>query len=166
MNEPLIRELVEIINTEIRLFNRLLDLLKEEQQALLDDDIAAIEACTQAKRRTAEEATGLEVRRRRVVDGISVQLNLQPGDPGLSRIIEAIDRGPGEQLAQMRQTLLDLNQKIRDANGSNAFLIRQSRRYTERCMSILSGRPQDRGRYGKSGRRLNEAGRNLLNRTA
>lgn len=167
MSDNPVKNLVEVFNDEIRLFNRLLDLLSEEQAALLEDDLGAIERGVGEKRRVAEEATRLELARRQAVEAVSQGLEMAPGDTSLGRIIAAMDQGTGEELDGMRQTLLDLNQRIRQANESNAFLIRQSRRYTDRCLNILTGRSDDRNRYGKSGRRQpGSAGQPLLNRMA
>jgi flagellar biosynthesis/type III secretory pathway chaperone len=167
MSDNLVKGLVEVVNDEIRLFNRLLDLLVTEQAALLDDDLEAIEGGLTEKRQVAEEATRLEIARRQAVAEVSCRLDMDPSDPSLGRIIAALDCGPGEELAGMRQTLLNLNQRIRQANESNAFLIRQSRRYTDRCLNILTGQADDRNRYGKSGRRRPAgAGQSLLNRMA
>ena len=167
MNENPVKNLVEVFNDEIRLFNRLLDLLSAEQTALLEDDLEAIEGVVVEKRQVAEEATRLELARRQAVEDVSQRLDMGPGDTSLGRIIEAMDSGTGEELNGMRQMLVDLNTRIRQANESNAFLIRQSRRYTDRCLNILTGRSDDRNRYGKSGhRRPGAAGRPLLNRMA
>ena len=68
----------------------------------------------------------------------------------------------------MRQVLLDLNGKIRRTNENNAFLIRQSKRYTDRCLDILTGDPSDRGMYGKFGKNVKRTQnpKSVLNRTA
>ncbi len=165
MNDTLAVKLIEVINAEIRVFNHLLEVLQQEQRALLDDDLAGIGASIAAKQEAAEEARQLEAERALVVRKLSGQLDLDPGNSTLARLIGAVEGWQGEELARMRQTLLELNQKIRAANESNAFLIRQSMRYTERCLDILAGQP---GKvYGQFGKARRGAGlRPLVNRTA
>lgn len=167
MSDPLVVKLIEIINAEIRVFNRLLEVLQQEQQALCDDELSAIEACVAAKQEGAEEGRRLETERLLVVQKLSRRLELEPENCTLSRLVEVVEGWQGEELARMRETMMELNQRIRATNESNAFLIRQSMRYTERCLDILSGQPGNRGVYGQFGRARRGTGlRTLVNRTA
>ena len=43
MNEELISDLAHVINEEVRTFHSLLDVLRSEQRAIVEDDIEAIE---------------------------------------------------------------------------------------------------------------------------
>jgi len=167
MNDPLIIELIEIINAEIRIFNRLLTLLRKEQAAIVEDDLEGIEASVAAQQEAAQEAHALEVQRLQVVEELSTRLDMVPGNVSLTRLIEALESEQSEELARMRETLLELNQKIRTTSDNNAFLIRQSMRYTERCLDILTGQPVGRGMYGQFGRaRRGSRQRSVLNQTA
>ena len=166
MNDTRIVRLLEIVNQEIRLFHRLLEVLQQEQQALIDDDLIGIEESVAAKQEVALAAKELEFQRLECVERLYGELDVGPGQRTLSRLIEALEHEPGVELAQMRQTLLDLNAKIRDANANSAFLIRQSRRYTDRCLNILTGETASRGKYGKFGRVRPGAARSVINRTA
>ncbi|MBT3346358.1 MAG: flagellar protein FlgN [Gemmatimonadetes bacterium] len=162
------RRLVEVINEEVRVFHELLDCLHCEQQAIVDDDIDAMTATTQRKTEYVVLAQRLEGERLRLVRLLSEQLEVAPEDANLQRLIDVIDSKHSEDLAQMRQMLLDLNGKIRKTNENNAFLIRQSRRYTDRCLNILTGDPSDRGMYGKFGKTVKRTQnpKSVLNRTA
>ncbi len=162
------RRLVEVINEEVRVFHELLDSLHCEQQAIVDDDIDAMAATTQRKTEHIVLARRLEGERLRLVRLLSEQLEVAPEDANLQRLIDVIDSKHSEDLAQMRQMLLDLNGRIRRTNENNAFLIRQSRRYTDRCLDILTGDPSDRGLYGKFGKTVKRTQnpKSVLNRTA
>lgn len=167
MSDPLVVNLIEIVNAEIRVFNRLLEVLQQEQRALCEDNLPAIEACLAAKQEGAEEGRRLETERLMVVEQLSRRLAMEPENCTLSRLVEVVEGWQGEELARMRETMTELNTRIRATNESNAFLIRQSMRYTERCLDILSGQPGNRGVYGQFGRARRGAGlRTLVNRTA
>ncbi|MBT4504667.1 MAG: flagellar protein FlgN [Gemmatimonadetes bacterium] len=167
MNDPFIIELIDIINEEIRLFNHLLQLTQEEQTAIVEDDLAGIETSVMGQQQVASEAHLLEARRLQVVEELSLRLGGTDEDVNLARLIEVLEDGQGEELARMRETLLELNQRIRTVSENNAFLIRQSVRYTDRCLDILTGQSVGRGMYGKFGRTRPGTGRrSLLNQTA
>ncbi|MEC8993271.1 MAG: flagellar protein FlgN [Candidatus Latescibacterota bacterium] len=161
------RRLVEVINEEVRVFHELLDCLHCEQQAIVDDDIDAMTATTARKTEYVILAQRLEVERLRLVRMLSEQLEVDAEQADLQKLIAVIDSRHSEDLARMRQVLLDLNGKIRRTNENNAFLIRQSKRYTDRCLDILTGDPSDRGMYGKFGKTVKrtQTPKSVLNRT-
>lgn len=167
MSTSLVVQLIELVNEEIRVFNTLFDLLEQEQAAIVADDVKAIEASSVAKAEVAEEARQMEERRLSLLQQLSGSLNMAPGQADLTRLIEVVEKHHGEELARMRQVLLELNQKIRETNENNSFLIRQSMRHTERCLDILVGHPGDRGLYGKFGksRKRGTSPMSVLNRT-
>ena len=167
MKDILVVRLIEIINAEIRSFNQLLELLQAEQVAIVDDDVEGIEASVAQQQEISGEAQMLEAERIQVAEEMSRCLGLEPESLSLSRLIRVLERNQGEELASMRGVLLDLNAKIRKANENNAFLIRQSMRYTDRCLDILTGQPVSQRTYGKFGRtRRSDYARSVLNRTA
>ena len=167
MNTSLIIELIEVINEEIRVFGDLLDLLQTEQSAIVGDDAAGIEETAAQKHTALEDAQRQEARRQRLVCELSEGLEVAPERVDLSCLIQAVGGERGEELARMRDMLLELNQKISATNENNAFLIRQSLRYTDRSLDILTGHPGDRGMYGNLGKpRKRDGARSVLNRTA
>ncbi len=167
MEDILVVRLIEIINAEIRSFNQLLELLQAEQVAIVDDDVEGIEASVAQQQEISGEAQMLEAERIQVTEEVSSCLGLEPESLSLNRLIQLLERNQGEELAGMRGVLLDLNAKIRKANENNAFLIRQSMRYTDRCLDILTGQPVSQRTYGKFGRtRRSDYARSVLNRTA
>ena len=167
MKDILVVRLIEIINAEIRSFNQLLELLQAEQVAIVDDDVEGIEASVAQQQEISGEAQMLEAERIQVTEEVSSCLWLEPESLSLNRLIQLLERNQGEELAGMRGVLLDLNAKIRKANENNAFLIRQSMRYTDRCLDIMTGQPVSQRTYGKFGRtRRSDYSRSVLNRTA
>jgi flagellar biosynthesis/type III secretory pathway chaperone len=162
------RRLVEVINEEVRVFHELLDCLHCEQKAIVDDDIDAMTATTIRKTDQVILAQRLEGERLRLVRMLSEQLEVDPEHADLQKLIAVIDSRHSEELTRIRQVLLDLNGKIRRTNENNAFLIRQSKRYTDRCLNILTGDPSDRGMYGKFGKNVKrmQNPKPVLNRTA
>jgi flagellar biosynthesis/type III secretory pathway chaperone len=167
MNEILVIRLIEIINAEIRSFHRLLELLKAEQAAIVEDDIEGIESSVIAQHEVSAEAQMLEVERIQVVAELSQGLDVDADGVSLTRLILFLEKNQGEELAGMREVLVELNERIRQANENNAFLIRQSMRFTDRCLDILTGQPVGQQTYGKFGATRKSAyGRSVLNRTA
>ena len=166
MNDLLVVKLIETINAEIRLFHELLNLLKQEQAAIVEDDLEGLDASVAQQHEIAAAAQLLEAERIQVVEELSNWLNMEQGNRTLSRLIGVLESEQSEELAHMRKTLLDLNEKIRATYENNAYLVRQSMRYTERCLDILSGQPAGQNVYGQFGKARKSNLRSVLNRTA
>ena len=169
MSTALILKLIEVINDEVRIFNELLETLQDEQAALVADDLEAIETAATKKQVAVMAGRELESRRTVLVSELSGALNVSPQKADLTCLIDALDGGEeGEELARMREVMLELNGKIRDTNENNPFLIRQSMRYTDRCLDILTGQSEQRRMYGKFGKNKKGEGtpRSVVNRTA
>ncbi len=168
MKDEFVAELATVVNDEVRVFHRLLDVLREEQRAIVEDDIEAIERCVEAQQEVGVMAHQLEAKRQRVVGRLAQQLDMDADNVSLIRLVEVLGGTRGEELAQMREKLLELNGKIRSVSANNAFLIRQSLRYTERCLDIITGQSAaQRGVYGQFGKvRRDSAARSFLNQTA
>ena len=166
MNNSLVVKLIALINGEIRTFHQLLQLLQEEQAAIVDDDMKAIERSVAAQENLALQAKELEASRIQLVAELSKELDLGDDSVTLVKLMEVLEGPHSDELARMRGTVIELNQRIRETNQNNAFLIRQSMRYTERCLDILAGQPIARGMYGHSGRaRGRDSRRSVLNQT-
>ncbi len=108
MNDVLVVKLIEIINAEIRSFHELLELMKQEQTAIIDDDLEGIEGSVAAQQEVAMEARMLEVERIQVVGELSNCFNMASGNMTLPRLLEVLESQQSEELARMRETLLEL----------------------------------------------------------
>jgi|TARA_B110000196_G_scaffold303175_1_gene298804 flagellar biosynthesis/type III secretory pathway chaperone len=167
MNDPVLIELIAVINEEVRTFHRLLTSLQEEQRVIIEDDLEGIEEIVAEQRQLAVYAHQIEARRIQLVNELALCLDLQPDNVSLSRLVEVLEGPHSEELANMRGQLLELNSQIRATSENNAFLIRQSLRYTDRCLDILTGQQVERRVYGQFGKAKRSAGeRSLLNQTA
>ena len=167
MNDALIIELVAVINEEVRAFQKLLNSLTDEQQVIVEDDLVGIEWIVAEQQQLALHAHQLETRRIQLVRELAVRLDLEPENLSLGRLVEVLEGPHGEELARMREHMLELNVRIRTISENNAFLIRHSLRYTERCLDILTGQAGTRGVYGQFGKKRRGSGeRSVVNQTA
>lgn len=167
MTTPAVADLVAVINEEIAVLTQLLARLEDTQRAIVHSDAAAIEPNVVAQEQLAAAARQLEARRTQIVAQLSHRLADCPGDANLARLVQLLRDDGGAELGRMRATLVEIVGRIRQVSAHNGFLIRQSLRYTQRCLEILTGPAPDRGMYGQFGRaRSGAAARSVLNRTA
>ena len=121
-----------------------------------------------SQQQIASKAHELESRRQEIVTQLSQNLSIDADQVNLGRLLEVLEGSRAEELALMREKLIKLNEKIRKVTANNSFLIRQSLRYTERCLDILTGQgPLQRGVYGQFGTVKRATGdRSFVNQTA
>ncbi len=150
--EAMIVELIEVIQKEVCAFQRLVELLEVEQQALVRHEVAAIETVLAEKHETVVEAAVLEEERIRIVERLSDALQEDPASLTLKRLIERVGGPQSERLGEMRETLIALQEKIQMVNRHNTLLIKQSMKYVDKSLRILTGGEGSGGVYVQSGK--------------
>ena len=150
--DALIFELIEVIQLEVATFQRLLETLEREQQALIHHEVETLKAVVEVQHRLMEEAAALEKARDRIVDRLSASLQEDRASLTLKRLVERVQGPHSERLREMRETLIALQEKIQKANRHNALLIKQSMKYVDKSMQILTGGSSCGGVYVQSGK--------------
>jgi flagellar biosynthesis/type III secretory pathway chaperone len=70
----------------------------------------------------------------------------------LRRLIELADASFAERLSAQREELLNYQDRLRQTNRQNSVLIKQSMKYVDKSLLILTGGSPMGNRYGKSGK--------------
>ena len=126
-------------------FHRLLRLLEEEREIILNSHLDRLGPNLAVQHEVMEETHRWEKERIQVVQMLSNRPELRTGNVTLARLMEELDNCQSDELARMRETVLELNRKIHTASANNAFLICQSLHYTRRYLDILTVQPVHRG---------------------
>ena len=143
--DELIVELVDVIRQEVATFQLLLAALEREQESLLRHEVEALGSAADEQQALIEASGRREKQRTRIVGRLSALLPETPDSLTLKRLIEHVQGPHSEQLREMRETLIGLREKIRTANRHNALLIKQSMKYVDKSLQILSGNGANSG---------------------
>ena len=155
-------QLVELVQKEVDTFRALLDSMEIEQKALISQDVPEIEKAIGLQRDLATNAGALERARVKLVGEISRELGETAKDLTLKRLIDRIEGPHSQQLSKMRETLLSMHEKIQTANKQNSLLIKQSMKYVDKSLQIMTGDGPATGVYAESGK-VSKSGRTVLN---
>jgi flagellar biosynthesis/type III secretory pathway chaperone len=139
MNDQMLAALIRVVNAEIRLFHRLLELLRDEGGSLVADDLTGLEASLDAQQEVVSQARRLEQERLRLVQALSRAHQDRAGQGEHGGLVQVLQGSGDQELARLRHILLELGRKVRDTNARNASLIRQSLRCPGRGLNILNG---------------------------
>ena len=150
--DALIVRLIEVTQKEVVTFQRLLEALEREQQALMHQNTDALATAVREQQGLTEAAAGLEKDRVEIVDRLAVALQEDRDALTLKRLVERIQGPQAEQLGEIRGALIDLQIKIQKVNRQNTLLIKQSMKYVDKTLQILSGSGNSGGVYEQSGK--------------
>lgn len=149
--ETLKQDLLAILEEETDAFRRMLDLLKEQQRALVQNNVAAIQANVERQRQMTEAVGLIEARRVQATRGIGQRFGLGEEALTVSRLCDFYEGEDVDRARALRETLLDLHAEIRQTNRNNALLIRHAVRYVDRTLQLLKGGDGTNRVYHRSG---------------
>jgi len=146
----MINQLIQIINDEALLFEEFLQLLDEQKQALVANDTERLNRVTQLQQHKLFESSALNRKRTKAIEALQ-QANAIDGDVTVSRLLSCADEDQSQRLSQLRDAILDLNERINTARNTNAMLLNRSREFVSRTMSMLSRMHTPDQTYGRPG---------------
>jgi FlgN protein len=148
-----VSELIQVLNQEAELFSSFLDLLDRQRDMLVTNDIDGLNAVTAEQREKLAFSRILDVRRRNLIEEVARQNEIE-GDLTVTRLLESVTAEQGAQLNLMRDTILELNDKIEEGRQRNSFLIEKSRHLvseTLRMINRMGNSSQKGAEYGDKG---------------
>ena len=146
----MINQLIQIINDEALLFEEFLQLLDEQKQALVANDSERLNRVTQLQQHKLCESSALNRKRNKAIEALQ-QANAIEGDVTVSRLLSYADEDQSQRLSQLRDAILDLNERINTARNTNAMLLNRSREFVSRTMSMLSRMHAPDQTYSRAG---------------
>ena len=150
--DQLVVRLIDIIEKEVSTFEQLLEMLQHQQKALVTHAVDEIEAAVDQQHSLADQTSILENARVLVVEELAEALSVDPKTLTISRLLEFMPSSDAERLTWMRESLVDIQDQIAETNRHNTLLIKQSLKYVDKTMQILSGGEDSSGAYAQSGK--------------
>ncbi len=137
LRSELVHELIEVLSEEASLFETFLDLLEQQQKALVKNDLKEINRITGLQREKAVTSRRL-IQRREEVIGKLVSDGASSEDFTILKLIDSVSSGHAVVLGQLRDSILELNEKITKVRDQNSMLINRSRDNIVKTMELLS----------------------------
>lgn len=133
----MVNQLIEILGKEAELFEAFLELLEKQKATLVANDLDALRNVTERQEKLMSQSSELAEQREQVIARIRLENDIDE-DLTVSRLLETVDEEKADKLAQLRDTILGLNDSIAEVRNSNAMLLNQSRQFISRTMSSLA----------------------------
>ena len=124
--EQKILQLIELIGEEVVIFEKFVELLNRQQEALVANDMELLATVTQEQERLALATSQVEKRRAELVRTLSHELNRDSNDINLTELAKLVAEPELNQLRTLQTTLIGLHNQISTIKSRNDFLIRKS----------------------------------------
>ena len=134
----------DIFSKEINELNSFIDILKKEEQALVEGKIEEIDFYSSDKLRLIEVLTQLGNQR----DGCLKEQNINLDEDSINNWLK---RQSSEQLLCMWRNLLDLAKTARQLNHSNGLIITSRLQHHQRTLAALQSAAGNVSCYGPKG---------------
>jgi flagellar biosynthesis/type III secretory pathway chaperone len=148
----LLQGLVAILGAEMAGLRRILSMLRDEERARLDVDVARLGELAARKETLAHELTTLEAQRHRLVESLGAALGVRPERISLSALLRLLPEPP-PGLVTLREELRGLLAEVSTLNRRNGFLLELSQRCLRGIMGDLVVACSEAVTYAPSGRR-------------
>ncbi len=148
--EKLLDRLISVIGDEAVLFEKFLQLLERQQQALITNGTDELKAVTAQLQEVVSQSQRLEQQRVATVDEIREHGDSDT-DLNVSQICEMADSARSNQLQTFRDTILGLYGRIEETRMRNGLLIEQSLEQIQNTVEVIGRIPAQKETYHKHG---------------
>lgn len=133
------------LQEEYKLTEQLIELLKQEQEHLINADVEGLVAVTEEKSRAVAQMTELTNRRYQIL----AEAGFEPKEGGMRAWLDA---SPASVEAnRVWHELLTLAQSVKSLNNTNGMLIGKHLTFTQQALDVLQGN-QPSSFYGPNGK--------------
>ncbi|MCF7802876.1 MAG: flagellar protein FlgN [Candidatus Marinimicrobia bacterium] len=156
--KQLTNRLVNILNVELKAYDKLLEILHEEQDALVNWYVGELQAIVERKDRQLEQVTRLEKKRMDFLSSIQEDLNSLglPAGNGedsikLSDIITMMGKPEGENLRNLQKSLAVVVKDVTTTNYKNQVLLKRSLEIVNANLNIYAQSDKLANTYNAAG---------------
>ncbi len=135
---PMIQQLLGVIEEEKEIYRSMLTLIDQERKAAVRSDVIALTTAGEEKGNILAKLVVIEDQRKRVVNEIADALGNAPGDLTITKISQLIGEPFGERLNQAGAELLTVLNSVKAANRRNKMLLEHSRELLRGSFNVLS----------------------------
>lgn len=150
MDTALIDKLIEVLDKETSVYEGILKLSRQKTDVIIAGKVSELEGITRAEQSVIVTLGKLEEEREKLVEQVASQLNVKASDVTLSNLMELLPQEQAAKLKKCHNALPKVFHDIRDTNGVNSKLIRNSLDYIDFSINVLTSTGST-GNYGNSG---------------
>jgi flagellar biosynthesis/type III secretory pathway chaperone len=157
----LVKNLIDVLNKESIIYEGILKLSKEKTDVIVEGKVTELEGITRAEQAMILQLGKLEKEREALVDELAGKLGVKPEKITVSELEKILPKEQSKELKECSNKMTGLINDLRDTNGMNSRLIKNSLDYIDFSINVLSSAGSS-DIYGKSGLSNDGAKRNFF----
>jgi flagellar biosynthesis/type III secretory pathway chaperone len=138
-----LNHLAEVMMTEAELTEQLIDVMKQQQHALIMLDPATVESTVDKQQELLLPIEGLEHERQRLTTEVLHDLvphgTAEETPVSLARLMQHLNAGQAQQLSAASGRLLAAVETMMRMNQANQYLIEHSRKFVRETVRMVTG---------------------------
>lgn len=162
LDTVLVKNLIDILNKESKIYEGILKLSKEKTDVIVKGKVTELEGITRAEQSMILQLGKLEEERETIVGELAGQLGVKPEDITVSELEKVLPKEQSRELKECSSKMTGLINNLRDTNGMNSKLIKNSLDYIDFSVNVLSNAGSSGDIYGKSGQSNDTKKRNFF----
>lgn len=157
-----VKKLIDVLNKESAIYEGILKLSREKTEVIVEGKITELEGITRAEQAMILQLGKLEEEREALVGEYALRLGIKPEDLTVSELEKILPKEQSKELKDCSDKMTGLINNLRDTNGMNSKLIKNSLDYIDFSVNVLSNAGSSGDIYGKSGQSNDAKKRNFF----
>ena len=149
--EDIVKRLTELLDNEVKCFEKIQNILLREQRCLVENDKEALEEILSEKEDVMSSLSCLEKSRHNLLEKLSVEFGEDVSELTVSRISERMGGEKGRRLRETGRSLKSHYDQIKRTEWSNSKLIQQSLEYNRKSLLFIHSLLGQPGTYDVDG---------------
>lgn len=157
VNSESYKNLVGILEDEIKVYRHFLDLIRNEHEILLQSKLDDLIENNRAKEAMIHKLRSMERVREKRVKEIALELHVKAEPPRLLDIAASLGMGHGDKLRSIHSTMDLLIRRVKEHNSRNEELVQSALQNIKGALEDLKKNLQDKPTYQQEGQKTSQA---------
>ena len=153
--DAILQRLIRILSQEIVIYTKLLTVLEEKQQAIVNGEVEKLQKATEDEQAALSDARNTEKERKQTLSSLTGTSNNLKDVESLRQLISAVEYKYHQRLNEIRESLENILEKVALKNEQNKFLLNHSIQFVQTMIKdLLSSRETMNDLYASNGKNL------------
>ncbi len=160
--EKIVNDIADVINREHEIYTQLLELSRVKTNIIVEGKVIELEKMVKVEQTFLLEMGKLEGAREDLVENLAKELNCEPEEITLSRLITTSTGNEKEKLENLHKKINSTMKQLTDTNELNSKLIKNSLDYINFTMGIFMSSGTEDNNYDTKASIKSPKARNLF----
>ncbi|MCX8129901.1 MAG: flagellar protein FlgN [Clostridia bacterium] len=151
LDTKLLGELINVLEQENRVYDSILKISQSKTNIIVEGKVSELENIVKLEQSLVLQMGRLEDMREKLVEKLSVLLNLKPSEITVSELMKHIKSDEAQRLKACQDTLAGTVKELKNTNELNSKLIKNSLDFINFSINLISTTDAGSNNYGNTG---------------